>query len=47
MLRDSAVPLDATLIAEIVGAETWQVEALLARMERDGIARHQQEWSLA
>lgn len=47
VLRASAVPLDATLIAEIIGADAAEVEAALARLERDGVARHQEEWSLA
>ena len=47
VLRQSNVPLDAALIAELVGADTPAVAAILERMERDGVARHQEEWSLA
>ena len=47
VLRESAVPLDAELIAELVGADAKEVSAVLDRLERHGIARHQEEWSLA
>jgi predicted nucleotidyltransferase len=47
VLRESAVPLDANLIAEILGARTADVEAVLDRLERNGIARHHEEWTLA
>lgn len=47
VLRTSAVPLDAELIAELVGAERQKVEELLAQLEREGLAHRQEEWSLA
>lgn len=47
VLRESAVPLDAALIAELVGADKAEVEALLSRLEKDGVAQRQEEWSLA
>lgn len=47
VLRKSEVPLDAALIAELVGAEKADVEALLERLERDGVALRQEEWSMA
>ena len=47
VLRNSSVPLDASLIAELVGADPAEVAAVLAKMEQDGLARHQEEWSLA
>ncbi|MEA3136730.1 MAG: hypothetical protein QOJ26_148 [Thermoplasmata archaeon] len=47
VLRSSGVPLDAGLIADLVGAERAEVEALLARLEKDGVAHRQEEWRLA
>lgn len=45
VLRGADVPLAAGLIAEIVGAETADVEALLAQLERKGLVRHREEWT--
>ncbi|HUR24603.1 MAG TPA: hypothetical protein VM327_01140 [Candidatus Thermoplasmatota archaeon] len=47
VLRESEVPLDAGLIADLVGAEKGEIERLLAQLEHDGVAHRQEEWSLA